>query len=170
MTSCGDTVRLALPEHPVPAGSVALLILRVDGLVKRILDLRPADLLALPREAFVADFRCVEGWTVPQVSWQGVPLRSVLDLAGVRQEARWVHASAGTYSVPLPIEATGTALLARRIGDDDLPVEHGGPIRLIVPGQACYTSVKWLDHLELREAPAVNTAMETALGRLARGS
>jgi DMSO/TMAO reductase YedYZ molybdopterin-dependent catalytic subunit len=162
-----DDVRSSLPVHPVPHRPTTLPLVRVDGLVNRVLDLRPADLLALPQQEVVGDFTCVEGWTVPHVSWQGVPLREVLDLAGVRAEAHWLQASAGLFSVPLPDEVWETAFLALRLGDEDLSVEHGGPVRLVVPGQACFTSVKWLDHLEVRAAAGPNTAEEIALGRMA---
>jgi DMSO/TMAO reductase YedYZ molybdopterin-dependent catalytic subunit len=163
-----DDVRSSLPVHPVPHRPTTPPLVRVDGLVNRVLDLRPADLLALPQQEVVGDFACVEGWTVPQVSWHGVPLREVLDLAGVRAEAHWLQASAGPFSVPLPDEFWETALLALRLGDDNLSVEHGGPVRLVVPGQACYTSVKWLDHLEVRATAAPNIAEEIARRRLTR--
>jgi DMSO/TMAO reductase YedYZ molybdopterin-dependent catalytic subunit len=157
--SAADNIRSSLPVHPVTHRPTSPPPMLVDGLVRRPLELRPMDLLALLQRGVVGDFTCVEGWTVPRLSWQGVPLREVLDLAAVRAEARWLQASAGPFSVPL---------LALRLGDDDLSVEHGGPVRLIVPGQACFTSVKWLDHLELRVAPAPNTAQAMALSRLAR--
>ena len=164
--SHSDDTRSSLPTHPVPPG-LTTPILRVDGLVWRALDLRPVDLLALPQRDVVDNFTCVEGWSVPRLSWHGVPLREVLDLAGVRSDAHWLQASAGPFSVPLPEEVWETALLALRLGDEDLPVEHGGPVRLVIPGQACFTSVKWLDHLELRATAGTNSAEEIALGRLA---
>lgn len=166
--SAGGVRRSMLPPHPMPRRFVAPLTLRVDGLVRQALDLHPADILALPQQEVAGDFTCLEGWTAPQLSWRGVLLRDVLALAAVQAEARWLQASAGSFSTPLPIEIIGTALLALRLGLEDLPVEHGGPIRLVVPGQACFTSVKWLGHLELRAMPASNTAEEIALGRLTR--
>ncbi len=140
--------------------------LRVDGLVQRPLELTAADLAGLAQEERNDDFACLEGWTVPGVRWHGVPLAALLDLAGVREEARWVQASAGEFSVPLPLAAAHGALLALRLNGEPLPPEHGGPVRLLVPGAECFTSVKWLDRLELRVEPAENTARATALGRL----
>jgi DMSO/TMAO reductase YedYZ molybdopterin-dependent catalytic subunit len=60
----------------------------------------------------------------------------------------------------------GRALLATHLGGQDLPIEHGGPVRLVVPGADCFTSVKWLDHLEFRVEARANTGREIALGRL----
>jgi DMSO/TMAO reductase YedYZ molybdopterin-dependent catalytic subunit len=164
--SHSDDIRSSLPVHPVPSRTASPSPVRVDGLVRRALDLHPADLLALPQREVVDDFACVEGWTVPRLSWRGVPLRAVLDLTGVGAEAHWLRASAGPFSVPLPDEVWGTALLALRLGDEDLSAEHGGPVRLVVPGHACFASVKWLDHLELRATAGANTAEEIARRRL----
>ncbi|MBI4499288.1 MAG: molybdopterin-dependent oxidoreductase [Chloroflexi bacterium] len=160
-------IRKALPVHPSPAAEAVPRQVRVDGLVAHPLELSPADLAALPQRALTDDFTCVEGWVVPALGWQGVPLAAVLDLAQAGPEAQWVQASAGDFSVPLPLEDARRALLALRLDGRDLPVEHGGPVRLVVPGRECFTSIKWLDHLELRLSPASNTGQAIALGRLA---
>jgi DMSO/TMAO reductase YedYZ molybdopterin-dependent catalytic subunit len=89
----------------------------------------------------------------------------VLALAEMQPEARWVQASAGEFTVPIPLQEARKALLALRLGEDALPSEHGGPVRLVVPGGDCWTSIKWLDHLELRSEPGENTGKIIALGR-----
>lgn len=155
-----------LPVHPVPDDLAEHPILTVDGLVAHALRLTPDVLAALPGQPLTRDFQCTEGWTVPDLAWRGVPLREVLHLAGADPAASWVQASAGEFSTPLPREAADAALLALALDGRPLPVEHGGPIRLVVPGGACYTSVKWLDHLEVRAAPAPNTAEQIALDRI----
>lgn len=156
----------ALPVHPMPEGVAEHPVLIVDGLVERPLRLTPEDLAALPAQPLTSDFRCSEGWTVPDLAWRGVPVREVLRLAGVDPAARWVQASAEAFSTPLPRAAADDALLALALDGRALPREHGGPVRLVVPGGACFTSVKWLDHLEVRAAPAPDTARQIALDRL----
>ena len=96
-----------------------------------------------------------------------MPLAAVLARAGVAPAARWVQASAGAYSVPLPLAAARRGLLALRLGGTPLSAARGGPVRLVVPGRACYTSLKWLDHLELRPAAAPDTGRVAARARLA---
>jgi DMSO/TMAO reductase YedYZ molybdopterin-dependent catalytic subunit len=91
---------------------------------------------------------------------------ALLARAEPRAEARWVQASAGEFSVPLPLETATQALLALELDGRPLPLEHGGPVRLLVRGGDCFTSVKWLDRLELRSEPAPNTARSTAIARL----
>ena len=116
----------------------------VDGLVTHRLELTPADLAAFPLAEVTDDFRCLEGWSMPGLHWVGVALAAVLEAAGVAAHARFVQASAGEFSVPLSIEEARGALLATHLGDTPLPREHGWPVRLVVPGADCFTSIKWL--------------------------
>ncbi len=141
-------------------------VLRVDGLVSKGLELRLADLERLPQQDLTDDFTCLEGWTVPNVKWRGVLLATVLSLTGPRVEVRFVQASAGDFSVSLSLGHVERALLAIRLGESAVPSEHGGPVRLVVPGGECFMNIKWLDHLELRTEPGAHTAKTIALGRL----
>jgi DMSO/TMAO reductase YedYZ molybdopterin-dependent catalytic subunit len=141
-------------------------VVRVDGLVGHCLELTLADLERLPQQDLTNDFTCLEGWTVPNVRWSGVLLETVLSLTEPRPEARYVQASAGEFSISLPRDRAERALLAIRLDENALPPEHGGRVRLVVPGGECFMSIKWLDHLELRAEPGANTAKTIALGRL----
>ncbi|MDE3110159.1 MAG: molybdopterin-dependent oxidoreductase, partial [Acidobacteriota bacterium] len=156
-----------LPVHEFPRPeSDRVHSLRVDGLVHSRLELILADLQQLSQHDLVDDFTCLEGWSVPKVQWSGILLKDVLSFAKPLPEARYVQASAGNFSFPLPLERAGQALLAIRLDENLLSREHGGPVRLIVPGGDCFTSIKWLDRLELLAEPGPNTAKEIALGRL----
>lgn len=156
-----------LPSHGSPKDQVASdAVLRVDGLVANCLKLTPADLERLPQQELVDDFTCLEGWTVPGVKWAGVYLETVLAAAEPALEARFIQASAGEFSLPLPIDRSARVLLAIRLHNNPLPIEYGGPIRLVVPDGECFMQIKWLDHLELRKEPGINTAEQIALKRL----
>ena len=156
-----------LPVHGYPGGEDdRFRTLRVDGLVRNRLELTLADLELFPQQDVADDFTCLEGWTVPKVRWRGVLLKAVLSLAGPRVEAHYVQASAGNFGLPLLLERADRALLAVRLYENLVPREHGGPVRLIVPGGECFTSIKWLDHLELLAQPGSNTAQQIALSRL----
>jgi DMSO/TMAO reductase YedYZ molybdopterin-dependent catalytic subunit len=161
--------REALPVHEEHRRSDTDLrthILRIDGLVGHCLELTLADLERLPQHDLADDFTCLEGWTVPNVKWRGVLLETLRSLAKFRPEARYVQASAGEFSISLPLDRAEQVLLALRLNDQAVPAEHGGPVRLIVPGGQCFTSIKWLDHLELRSEPGTNTAERIARARL----
>ena len=155
----------SLPVHSV-GKVVSPYVLVVDGLVARPVQLSRSDLDGLPQHDLTDDFTCLEGWTVPALKWNGVALQTVLSLVRATAEAQWIQASAGAFSVPLAVHDAGRALLATHLGGQDLPIEHGGPVRLVVPGADCFTSVKWLNHLEFRAEPGANTGREIALRRL----
>jgi DMSO/TMAO reductase YedYZ molybdopterin-dependent catalytic subunit len=155
-----------LPVHPTDREAARLHVLRIDGLVGRELVLTPDDLDALPKSNFADKFSCLEGWTVTEVGWRGIALEDALAMSAPRPEAQWVQASAGEFSVPIKLQQARRAILATHIGESPLPREHGGPVRLVVPGGDCFTSIKWLDHLELRAEPGRNTGESVALGRL----
>jgi DMSO/TMAO reductase YedYZ molybdopterin-dependent catalytic subunit len=158
-------VRDKLPVHPGQRHSEPF-VLRIDGLVSKTLELTTTDLDRLPQQDLKDDFTCLEGWTVPALNWRGVALQVVLDLVGAPPETQWVQASSGNFSVPVSIDEARRALLATHLGDEPLPPEHGGPLRLVVPGGDCFASIKWLDHLEVCLEAGQNTGKEIALGRL----
>lgn len=167
----GSTERLSmLPVHPVPELGTERYVLRVDGLVDVPLALGLDELRGMPQVSLRDDFACLEGWVVPELDWRGVRLGAVLELARVQRGANWVQASFGEFSIPLPVERAADSLLALTLNGEPLAVEHGAPVRLLVPGGECFTSVKWLDHLEVRAEPALNRAKEIALKRIGRGS
>jgi len=161
-------IRDKLPVHPPDDGeNIQAYVLRVDGLVRSVLNLRLGDIEKLPQQDLTHDFTCLEGWTVPDVRWSGVKLETVLSLAEPSPGARYVQASAGIFSISLQRDAVAHVLLAIHLDSTAIPPEYGGPVRLIVPGGDCFMNIKWLDHLELRNEPGPNTAKTIALGRLA---
>jgi DMSO/TMAO reductase YedYZ molybdopterin-dependent catalytic subunit len=153
--------------------------LAVHGLVERRLDLSLRDLQNLPSQSLVVTLECagngrwqldppVEGeqWRLGAVStaeWTGVPLIDVLDRAGVKTTAREVilrGADGGTLdgrpdlvhferSLSLDQIRESQALLAYAMNGEPLPIQHGYPLRVVVPGWYGVTSVKWLTEIEV---------------------
>ena len=93
--------------------------------------------------------------------WTGVPLRTLLDIAGVGPTAVEVVAE-GLDELrvrrPLPLERAMAedVLVALTMNGEPLPPDHGFPARLVVPGWAAVASVKWLGRLELTSEPALS--------------
>jgi DMSO/TMAO reductase YedYZ molybdopterin-dependent catalytic subunit len=137
----------------VPNIPAAAWVVRVDGLVEQPLLLDHAAWLALSRHEEKVTFTCVEGWSVDNVVWSGVTPATLLEKARVRPEGRFVtyHAYDGTYSDSLDLaEALDPeTILADTIDGAPLPAEHGGPLRLVVPRQMGYKSVKWVVRIEV---------------------
>jgi DMSO/TMAO reductase YedYZ molybdopterin-dependent catalytic subunit len=98
--------------------------------------------------------------------WRGVPLREVLERAGISRRAVDVMPAGldptvvaggtdqGHVRRPLPIaKALDDALLAYEMNGAPLPPDHGFPLRLVVPGCVGVASIKWLGELEVADRP-----------------
>jgi DMSO/TMAO reductase YedYZ molybdopterin-dependent catalytic subunit len=88
----------------------------------------------------------------------GVPLRVLLERAGVEEDAIEVVATGGDAdsfqrALPLDVAMRPDVLLAWRMNDEPIPRPNGGPVRMIVPGWAGIASVKWPVHIEVVNTP-----------------
>lgn len=127
----------------------------VDGLVARPLKLSLADLRALPQRVQITRHDCVEGWSAIG-KWHGPKLSTVLDLAGLRDSARYlVFHCADTLggrpyyeSVDLVDAFHPQTILAWAMNNRTLPVEHGAPLRLRVERQLGYKHAKYIMRIE----------------------
>jgi DMSO/TMAO reductase YedYZ molybdopterin-dependent catalytic subunit len=143
----------------VPSVDVATWRLRIHGLVERETELTFADLVSLPLFEQYVTIACVSnevgGGLVGNAKWTGVRLREVLEMAGVRPEAdQLVGRSVDGWTAGMPtgwvMDPGREPMIAVRMNDEPLPVAHGFPARLIVPGLYGYVSAtKWLTELEL---------------------
>jgi DMSO/TMAO reductase YedYZ molybdopterin-dependent catalytic subunit len=168
-------VRDHFPIPPAPER------LAIDGAVHTPLQLGLDDIRSLPPRSLVVTLECAgngrafldppvagEQWrtgAVGTAEWTGASLRAVLEMAGPLAsavEVLCVGADAGTpadvgtriayeRSLPLAEALRDDVLLAYAMNGDDLPPEHGAPLRLIVPGWYGMASVKWLARLSLIE-------------------
>jgi DMSO/TMAO reductase YedYZ molybdopterin-dependent catalytic subunit/rhodanese-related sulfurtransferase len=157
--------------------------LEVKGLVERPLRLSLRDLHNTRSETLVATLECAgngraafdppadgEQWQLGAVStaeWTGVPLAELLDHAGLTPQAVEIvfrgadQGNAGDaadlirFERSLPVTDAGHtgSLLAYAMNGEPLPLEHGYPLRLIVPGWYAVASVKWLTEIEATGSP-----------------
>ena len=134
--------------------------LRIDGMVERELEIGFGQLLRMPLTEAEITLVCVSnevgGTYNGNARWLGVPLAGLLRRAGVRAGADQVLSSAAdgmTISTPLAAIMDGpmsrqSALLAVGMNGQPLPVEHGFPARMLVPGLYGYVSAtKWVTRL-----------------------
>jgi hypothetical protein len=127
--------------------------LTVDGLVDRPLSLTVADLESLPATRLVHTFQCVTGWLVPDVHWVGVRLTDLAKHAGASPNASafWFTSFDGVYTESLTMEQAeqSGAIVAYSMLGGPVARDHGGPVRLYVPGMFGYKSIKWLSRITL---------------------
>ena len=126
----------------------------VRGLVGNELSFSREELHALPQVERVIDIHCVTRWSRPAMPFSGVLLKTLLDAADVADQAKFVSFVARSerkHSTSLPLEYLSTveAMIALTSDGQPVPREHGGPIRMVVPGRYFYKSVKWLETIEL---------------------
>lgn len=133
--------------------------LRVTGMVAQEVTLTFADLLARPLVEHVATLACVSnevgGDLVGNASWLGYPIRDLLAQAGPLPGADMVLSRSEdgwTAGTPLSVltDPGRQALLAIGMNGEPLPVEHGYPVRMVVPGLYGYVSAtKWIRELKV---------------------
>ena len=157
--------------------------LNVSGMVERPLSLSLRDLVKMPSQSWFVTLECAgngrsmlnprvngEQWNLGAVStaeWTGVPLLEVLDRAGVKAGARetvFRGADSGTLdassetvrferSLCVDDARESGALLAYAMNGEALPLQHGYPLRLIVPSWYAVASVKWLTEIDVISEP-----------------
>jgi len=128
--------------------------LTIDGLVTRPTTLSLADLKALPSSNQITQLACEEGWSFI-AEWIGTPIFRVLDEVGVRPEARYLvyysHQEPWWDSLHLTEALHPQTILAYGMNGSDLPLAHGAPIRLRIPHQLGYKSLKHLNRITLTD-------------------
>jgi DMSO/TMAO reductase YedYZ molybdopterin-dependent catalytic subunit len=128
--------------------------LRVDGLVERSLNLSWAEFTRLPKAEQVADFHCVTTWSKYDVRWGGVKFSTLVERARPRPEATHLVLECNDgYTTNLPLSELGGAdvLLAYELEGEPLPLEHGGPMRMLVPHLYAWKSAKFLVRLTFQD-------------------
>jgi DMSO/TMAO reductase YedYZ molybdopterin-dependent catalytic subunit len=170
-----------LIHYDIPAVDPAVWRLELRGLVERQLSLSLEDLRSRPAVELAVTMECAgngrakleprpvsQPWLQEAVgtgSWRGVPLRVLLEEAGVAESALELvftgldHGIEGEveqdYARSLPVAEAmrDEVLLAYELNGAPLPPQHGFPLRLVVPGWYGMTNVKWLARIELVDRP-----------------
>ena len=128
--------------------------LTIDGLVAHPSSFSLTDLKRYPSSTQVTQLACEEGWSFI-AEWTGVGLSHVLDLVGPRPEAKYVvYFSLDDEwwdSMDLPEARHSQTLLTYAMNGRDLTVDHGAPLRLRLPRQLGYKSVKYVHHITVTD-------------------
>jgi DMSO/TMAO reductase YedYZ molybdopterin-dependent catalytic subunit len=132
--------------------------LRIHGLVENEFELTWDELIALPLEESHTTLMCVSnpvgGELVGNALWLGYPIRELLARAKPTSEADMVLSrSSDGFTASSPLEALTddrNAILAIGMNGEPLPLEHGFPVRMVVPGLYGYVSAtKWVVDLQV---------------------
>ena len=137
------------------AGGFADWRLTIEGMVARPASYSVAELKSYPSRSQITHLACEEGWSFI-AEWTGVPLSHILDIAGILPQAKYV-----VYfsiqpdwwdSVDMADALHPQTLVTYGMNEGELPAGHGGPIRLRVPRQLGYKSVKYITRLVVTDS------------------
>ena len=119
----------------------------VDGMVARPQSISLADIKSLPHNSQITEVACEEGWSYI-AEWIGTPLHEVLSAVEVLPQARYiVYRSIDRDwwdSIDMADALHPQTFLTWGMNDGDLPVAFGGPLRMRIPRQLGYKSVKYI--------------------------
>jgi DMSO/TMAO reductase YedYZ molybdopterin-dependent catalytic subunit len=104
----------------------------------------------LPADTPTVDLHCVTRWSKLATDWRGVALDTLLEDVETTADYALITSYGGyTTNVPLEDLTDGKAWVAYQFDGDDLPAEHGGPARLLVPHLYLWKSAKWVRDITL---------------------
>jgi DMSO/TMAO reductase YedYZ molybdopterin-dependent catalytic subunit len=136
------------------AGHFADWRLSVDGMVTEPATFSIADLKSYPSRSHITEIACEEGWSYI-AEWIGVPLSHVLSLVGVHPQAKYVVYSSierDTWdSIDMADALHPQTFLCYGMNGGELPVGHGGPLRMRLPRQLGYKNLKFINHLTVTD-------------------
>jgi DMSO/TMAO reductase YedYZ molybdopterin-dependent catalytic subunit len=165
--------------HPLTYGTVPTFdenswTLNIHGLVTTPMMLTYDAVRSLPRTVSVSDFHCVTGWTKFGNRWEGVSLRTIMEMVQPKDNAQYVlivceatvpgtaqgdtasrPSEPYTTSLPLSDVDRDDVLLAFLLDDQELPDRHGSPLRLVVPHKYGYKSAKWVREIRFSDRDAL---------------
>jgi DMSO/TMAO reductase YedYZ molybdopterin-dependent catalytic subunit len=136
----------------VPTTDLATWDFAVRGEVENPITLSWEEFNRLPRTEVTEDIHCVTRWSRFDVTFEGVHWHAIEELVRPRPSAQFVVAHAEqeyTSNVPIRFLRDPLALLATHADGAPLTPEHGGPLRLVIPGKYFWKSAKWLRAIEL---------------------
>jgi DMSO/TMAO reductase YedYZ molybdopterin-dependent catalytic subunit len=128
--------------------------LTVDGMAARPTTFSMAEIRSFPTSSNITMIGCEEGWTYI-AEWTGVPLSHILERVGALPQVRYVVYRSiqpdWWESIDMADALHPQTLVTHRMNGADLPVPFGGPLRLRVPRQLGYKSVKYITRLTLTD-------------------
>jgi DMSO/TMAO reductase YedYZ molybdopterin-dependent catalytic subunit len=126
----------------------------VSGCVEHPFELTYAQFLELPHVEVRSDIHCVTRWSRLDNLWEGVPFRTIAEMAQPAPDAEFVlFRCMVRYSVNLPLDICMAEDVLFAWLHDGIPLtpEHGWPLRLVVPARYFWKSAKWVNSVEFMQ-------------------
>ena len=129
--------------------------LTIDGACANPFEIGFDELCGFEQVDDTSDFHCVTTWSRFDIHWRGVALADLLAAAEPHDDAEFIMCYGyDDYTTNLPlIEALKPDVLVVHTADGEpLPIEHGGPVRIITPQLYAWKGAKWIRRVELMES------------------
>ena len=127
----------------------------VYGLVEKEIRWSWDELMDFPQVLTTSDFHCVTQWSKFDNLWEGIQFSSIVSQLKLLPDAKYVMVhSYGGYSTNLDLETLldDDVILAHHHNSAPLSLDHGGPLRLVVPKRYAWKSAKWIKSLEFKSS------------------
>ncbi|MGA9408191.1 MAG: molybdopterin-dependent oxidoreductase [Bacteroidota bacterium] len=144
-----DGFRINWKDEEEPDIDLENWTLSVEGMVKSPGVYTLKQITAMPKRVMNTRHCCVEGWSmIPK--WGGTPLRGFLESVGADPQAKYLSVQCGddyytAYDMPSALHPQ--TLLCYEAYSKPLSLEHGAPVRIVMPTKLGYKSAKWVDKL-----------------------
>jgi DMSO/TMAO reductase YedYZ molybdopterin-dependent catalytic subunit len=143
-----------LNAEVTPTIDLASWTFTVEGEVERSVRWTWDELRAMPASTYSGPIHCVTTWSKFGMRFDGVSVDTLFEAAPPKPEATHAMAVSVTgYTTNLPLEdiTGGKAWIVWQVDGEPLPVDHGGPVRMIVPHLYFWKSAKWIGGLRLMD-------------------
>jgi DMSO/TMAO reductase YedYZ molybdopterin-dependent catalytic subunit/cytochrome b561 len=158
-----STSWVADDPRPIELGSYRL---ELGGLLRSAHAVPLTDLVGA--DELIATLDCTGGFYSTQ-RWRGVRLDRLLERVGVLSSASHLRVVSRTgYRWSFALSDARSLLLATHVGGEPLSHDHGAPVRLVVPGARGYQWVKWVQRIELLDAPDYSAPASTVWSSFTR--
>jgi DMSO/TMAO reductase YedYZ molybdopterin-dependent catalytic subunit len=124
---------------------------RIWGLVEKERKLTFNEFVYLPHVKVFSDIHCVTGWSKLDNHWQGISTSEIKNLVNIKPEAKHVMIyCSDDYYTNLSFEDffQPDVLFALKFNNEDVSLEHGYPVRLVVPRLYLWKSAKWVNGIQ----------------------
>jgi DMSO/TMAO reductase YedYZ molybdopterin-dependent catalytic subunit len=148
VTSLSEMHKIGNP----PDVDISTYRLEVSGLVDHPLSLDYQTLMTYATVSEVVLLIC-PGYFADNPRWTGLTVASLLDEAGVKAEANQVVFTAldrWDTELPLSVARQEKVILALKVDEVTLPLDHGYPLRLVLPGYYGSEWIRWLSRIEVK--------------------
>lgn len=125
--------------------------LDITGAVAKPLTFDWAAFNALPQTDKTSDIHCVTSWSRYDNHWRGVSTHDLLDAVAPNEDAKFVVLTSNDgYTTNLSLEdfCSPDAIIVHTWEGQPLELDHGGPVRLVVPHLYFWKSAKWLRRID----------------------